>query len=1251
MKKTSIIPIAIAFFLLSNLYGGQWVRLTKNSDMEKAPRVKILSQSPSEMILEVNIFGFSKEKLLSGKETFDKIDFENAARLTEAGVPDIPYVSKVLAIKNTGNPVAKVIETGRTVKLKNYNLPPVRESWIEGMDEPEYSKSKNVYGNDSFFPTTDAKFDKPAIFRDFRIARLSVFPFKYNPVTKQLEVITSLKIKITYDSKESINEKNDLRNIAISPTFDRLYRSVIFNYDEALALSGKTVKGGKDLMLCIMQDVFYDSFQRYAEWKRKTGIDVHVTKFSEIGATANTPEVVKEYIRSAYETWETPPTHVLIVGDEGIAPVKYVSYDFTFLNEDYFVELEGDDFIPEMLIGRFTNQGDYRMRVMIDKFIKYEQLHAGDDPEWFTRAAVCSNNYYDSQVKTKRFTARVLREDGGFTQVDTLMSKTGCPYDLEDVKNAINAGISFLNYRGEGWNDGWHANCYTFTPSDVASLHNEMKLPFVTSIGCGVAMFDAEDGNCFGETWVQLGAFDYQRGAVAFVGPTSNTHTTYNNRIDKGIYVGMFREGMEQPAEALLRGKFYMYNVFGPTHWVEYHFRIYTTLGDPSVHIWKGTPVEISLDKPDELVVGFNQIRFKVSDGRRIPVSDAQVILYNDNLYKTVYTDENGYAFFNVTMEEPGKVYVTVRGSDVAFYEDSLRVSYANESVGIYGEPYIDDSDGGNADGLVEPNENFELYCKLKNWGTETAENVTAELIVPDSIDFVGIANEDPVSFGNIDAGDTTSSQKFSVFTLPNAVIDSTVQLVLKINSSENSWNYIYKLKISGCKLRYGNYVVDDSGATHENYKLDPGETAKVYFEIVNLGKDTARGVIGNLRSLDEYISVVDSQGFWGDIKPKERRTNNGNFNTFKVEVAPDCPRNYRALMQLELKTSEGFYSYSTIRTFYIDVAMPTSADPTGPDDYGYYAYDIDDKNYTEAPVFDWVEISDVGTEIDYTSSDYWTTIDLPFDVRFYGNTFNQITISTDGWAALGNPDVPANEWRNQTIPTEDGLNNLLSVFWDDYISEGMSNGRIYYYYNEHRKTFVVEWKDVDHFGDPAAKETFEIIIYDPNRYSTQTGDSEILFQYHNCEESGHGTIGIENDAENDGIQFSYNGERDATSAEVQDDFAIKFTTDPPVLIVGVDEEESVANKFELFQNYPNPFNPTTTIKYAIPELRGKGSAKVKLIVYDILGRKVATLVNKEQQAGIYEVRFNASDMSSGIYFYRLSYGGFVGVKKMILLK
>jgi len=99
---------------------------------------------------------------------------------------------------------------------------------------------------------------------------------------------------------------------------------------------------------------------------------------------------------------------------------------------------------------------------------------------------------------------------------------------------------------------------------------------------------------------------------------------------------------------------------------------------------------------------------------------------------------------------------------------------------------------------------------------------------------------------------------------------------------------------------------------------------------------------------------------------------------------------------------------------------------------------------------------------------------------------------------------------------------------------------------------------------------------------------------------------------------------------------------------------ETIPAKFELSQNYPNPFNPVTKIQYSIPAViasEAKQSVNATLKVYDIIGREVAVLVNESKEAGIYEVEFDASKLSSGLYFYSLTASGKTITKKMMLLR
>ena len=102
--------------------------------------------------------------------------------------------------------------------------------------------------------------------------------------------------------------------------------------------------------------------------------------------------------------------------------------------------------------------------------------------------------------------------------------------------------------------------------------------------------------------------------------------------------------------------------------------------------------------------------------------------------------------------------------------------------------------------------------------------------------------------------------------------------------------------------------------------------------------------------------------------------------------------------------------------------------------------------------------------------------------------------------------------------------------------------------------------------------------------------------------------------------------------------------------LIKIKKQSAIPKEFKLSQNYPNPFNPLTKINYAIPKLKS-GKTNVTLKVYDILGRLVKTLVNEFKEAGFYTVQFDGTNLSSGVYFYKIEAGSFVQSKKMVLVK
>jgi hypothetical protein len=115
--------------------------------------------------------------------------------------------------------------------------------------------------------------------------------------------------------------------------------------------------------------------------------------------------------------------------------------------------------------------------------------------------------------------------------------------------------------------------------------------------------------------------------------------------------------------------------------------------------------------------------------------------------------------------------------------------------------------------------------------------------------------------------------------------------------------------------------------------------------------------------------------------------------------------------------------------------------------------------------------------------------------------------------------------------------------------------------------------------------------------------------------------------------------------------FSERFYQSDCYFITDIKDSGQPSNEYQLINNYPNPFNSTTNIQYTVPGIGNGNFSPLQLKVYNIYGQEVATLVNEVQRKGIYKISFDAVELSSGVYYYKLQSGSYKQVRKMVLLK
>jgi hypothetical protein len=282
--------------------------------------------------------------------------------------------------------------------------------------------------------------------------------------------------------------------------------------------------------------------------------------------------------------------------------------------------------------------------------------------------------------------------------------------------------------------------------------------------------------------------------------------------------------------------------------------------------------------------------------------------------------------------------------------------------------------------------------------------------------------------------------------------------------------------------------------------------------------------------------------------------------------------------------------------------------------DVDIYMYDID------------------GNTIIKSAAIYGTTEQLTFDNLAAGKFY--VRLYRSGYGAY----IINAEFTTPSMPTDAEPNNETSTATNIYADTRMT-GHLGYFANN-----TTDYDDYYIFTTTSDWDSLYVRID-----SDPTLDVDMyLYDYNGSIIASAGTYGTKELLKKNPLTAGTYYIR-AYKSSGQGSYGIKFSNNDitdPLTDVKKDETEIIPTSFSLSQNYPNPFNPATTIKYDLPQ-----NSNVTLKVYDILGKEVATLVNENEQAGTYTVKFNANNLASGIYFYRINAGSFSQTKKFILMK
>ncbi len=980
----------------------------------------------------------------------------------------------------------------------------------------------------------EAKIIYDAIWRGVRVVGVDLIPVQYDP-QRGVRFAESARVVVEHRGGGGTACEERLYH----PTFEKLYRALLVNPDAAVpehprrALEWNPEDGAE--LLVIVYDSFTDELQPWIDWKLLQGMPTRVVTTSETGTDTAS---IHAYIYNAYHTWALPPAYVLFVadGDDGEPIPAYGRSD------NGYGRVDGTDIFPDVLPGRMSADTGPQLQVIVQKHLNYEKDPDTTDSWWARAVGIVNEDDCtdplgpgDSSYLAAVDSGMSLCENAGFT---THMFRRCLGHDYYDVKPYIEEGCNFVQYRGQAYPDYY----YGFS-GGLDTLPTGRKAPINVSITCSTGEFFAGDF-WMGERSTRCGTVENPKGSAAFIGQGNvSSYSQERSYMSMNIFVGFFVEKLNPISAAQTFGKNEMYNYFGASYAARVEYWANVLLGSPEMLAWTAPLQFPTVSHPSALPVGHNDVAVTVTAGGE-PVEAARIAIHQGDSFSYAITDSTGSAVVPIDVDpSPNYLVLVVSGPNIYHYIDTLPVIIG----GVYPEcvPTSFYDVVGDGDSLINPGETIVFLPRITNLGSETASGLWGVVRCEGDagISFI----DSTTSFPTVAPGDTVYGDSVVFVVSPDHAATNALNLTIHISGHpDGPWEEAVAPQpaVHRFAAQIDTIVLyDPPPYGNGDGELNPGEQAFLRVVLSNDTKADAFNVTGTLCDTDIVVGV-QRFGEYGDLV---RLSTASPSPDFTVSASPEAMPASEAWMNLIVCGDCPMYSFEDTLTLHLRLGGDATGLPTGPDSYGYYIYDDTDTPSGLAPEYIWNDITGVGSTIDAItdSDDGITTISLPFTFRFYGNAYNSIAVSSNGFLA-----PPGESWSGpgsgnpQPMPHSGGPAGVIALMWAD-LAPHRAGCDIYSYYDADSGRFIIQYDNMEfYYGGGSV--TCQVVIYDSSAAPTPTGDNEIYFYYNYYDPSDNHGVGIESPDESVGLQYFLNGTYDEHAAPLMAGRALRITTRAP---------------------------------------------------------------------------------------------------------
>ena len=767
--RYTLLTIIFCTFIVSS----QWVGL--NGLAQSRFESKTLSSNIETTDLQFRLSGYSLTEVETPWGTQYKIETEGGSSIMQAGAPDLDQVFASIVIPDNALMNVEVISSSYT-EIENIDIAPSKGNFTRAINPSDVLFTQSdVYAQDGFFPGKLAGLRDPYILRDFRGQTVVVYPFQYNPTTKVLRVYSDITVRV---SNEGQGQKNVLQRSSVINKIDAEFKSIyehqFVNFDNENTRFDYLVDQGNMLVICY--DDFMNTMTPFVDWKNRKGIPTEMVGVSEIGSNSSS---IEAYVENYY--YENGLTFLLLVGDINQIPSPSVGGS---ASDPSYGFISGNDSYAEVIVGRFSGNNPSEIATQVERSLDYEQnptqtSHFNNALGIASNQGPGMNGYTDDDFQDWLW-ATLISDTYGSYQYE-YDGSGGTP---QGGINSINSGVGLINYTGHGSISSW-GNGAAISASQVNSLNNIGKLPFVITVGCNVGEFNSTN-ECFTEAWMRSENNGQPTGSIAHLGSTISQSwepPMHGQWAMNAIITDNYDNNFTKTVGGIsTNGCMHMNDAQGSSGTNETNY--WTLFGDPSLNLRTDSPSNLNVNHDGMILIG--QQDFIVDVG----VDGALAAISRDGeLLGSAYSD-GGIAIIPIgsSSNVPGEVDLVVTYYNAYTYDESLMIMSPD---GAYVTVSNVDINMG-PDNTINQGEEIDLTIYLENLGNEDSSSIDVSLFTNDPYVNVitGLASSSGLQQNEIDL----LSLSFSV--LSNAPYGHQFSITMNMDSEDSNWSNTYDFSV-----------------------------------------------------------------------------------------------------------------------------------------------------------------------------------------------------------------------------------------------------------------------------------------------------------------------------------------------------------------------------------------------------------------------------------------------------------------------